>query len=134
MKPAIRMPASRGFTLIEAVATLLLLSLVATTLLTLNGNLFKGQTRIRQLETSTPWLQACAERVLAMRRTAGFEANPAFDAACDALTGSDSFNVTVTSNSGSASCPSSAQCQLVSIVYKAHGDLIGPVHLQLMNY
>lgn len=125
---------SGGFTLIETVATLLLLSIVASTMVTTNGNLFQDQADIRQLQNSTPLLQACAERVLAIRRASGFSTTPAFDADCDALTGADTFNVTVTPNSGSVSCPTSAVCQLVRIYVKSNSGTIGPVVLQLMDY
>lgn len=126
--------ASRGFTLIETVATLLLLSIVASTMVTTNGNLFQDQADLRQIQNSTPLLQACAERVLAVRHASGFSTTPAFDAACDALTGTDTFNVTVTPNSGTASCPTNAVCQLVRIYVKNNGTPLGPVVLQLMNY
>jgi prepilin-type N-terminal cleavage/methylation domain-containing protein len=125
---------SRGFTLIETVIALLLLSVIASMTVTTNGNLFHNQADIRQLQNSTPLLQACAERVLAIRRISGFSMTPDFDAACDALTGTDTFNVIVTSNTGSASCPNNAVCQLVRIYIKNNGSTFGPVALQLMNY
>lgn len=134
MKPNALFPFAQGFTLIETVAALLLLSIIATGLVTTNAQLFRGQVGIRPLQISSPWLQACAERVLAMRRELGFQVNPAYDAACDSLTGSDSFNVVVTDNSGTLSCPTSAQCQMVRIHFKSGADVLGPVVLQLMNY
>jgi len=123
-----------GFTLVETMATLLVLSLVAITLSTFNGNLFQGRTALWQQELSTPLLQACAERVLALRRTEGFTASPAYDSACDAITGADTFDVSVTPNSTSPSCPNGATCQRVTIHVKSQGQTLGPVVIQWMNY
>lgn len=123
-----------GFTLVETMATLLVLSLVATTLTTLNGNLFQGRTGLRQQELAMPLLQACAERVMALRRTEGFNVNPAFDSACDAITGADTFDVGVTPNSASPSCPSGTTCQRVTIHVKSQGQTLGPVVIQWMDY
>ena len=124
----------QGFTLIEAVITILLLSITATTVITLNSNIFKSRTDINAMQVASPLLQACAERIVGMRQTAGFSLTPAYDAACDALTGTDSFDVTVTANSSDPSCPSGATCQMVQIVQKSNGQSWGPLQLQLMDY
>lgn len=129
-----RPPSARGFTLIEAVVSLLLLAIVASTLIGLNGHLFQGREHLHQLALNTPLLQACAERVLAMRRAEGFSADPAFDAACDAITGDDRFDVNVTPNSASASCPAGAQCQRVDIYVKSPHVRTGPVVLQWVDH
>lgn len=129
-RPVDRPGLARGFTLIEAVVSLLLLAMVASTLIGLNGHLFQGREHLHQLALNTPLLQACAERVLAMRRAEGFSAAPAFDAACDAITGDDRFDVDVIPNSGSASCPAPAQCQQVDIYVKSPHFRTGPVVLQ----
>ena len=103
-----RPTASNGFTLIETVATMLLLGLVAVTLNTLNAQLFSGRSHLLELELSTPLLQACAERILAIRRLDGLTEKPSFDTACDAIAGADTFDVRVTPSSGSASTPRNA--------------------------
>ena len=124
----------QGFTLIEAVITILLLAITATTIITLNSNIFKDRTDINAMQVASPLLQACAERIIGLRQTAGFSLTPTYDTACDALTGSDSFDITVTDNSSAASCPSGATCQLVQIVQKSNGQSWGPLNLQLMDY
>ena len=135
-KPPIRSP--RGFTLIETVIVILLLSITSAVVISMNGGLFKNAKNIRDLQTETQLLQVCAEHVMETRRLSGFVAAPDYDAACEALpvvpANSNQFLVTTTLNVTANSCPSGATCQWVDISVNGSSGVIGPIGLQLVKY
>ncbi len=131
--------AERGFTLIELVVIIVLLSITSAAIIHLNGGLFKSDNSIRDLQSDTQLLQACAEHVISTRRLSGFNGTPDFDASCEALpvaTKSDNnnFEITTTSTYTGNSCPINATCQLVEIKVNSTMGTIGPMTLQLMKY
>ncbi len=131
----------RGFTLLETVVVIALLGITSAAIINLNSSLFANASRVRDLQTNTQLLQACAEQVMATRRLNGFVDAPNYDAACDALPivapSGNIFSVTTTLNYTGSSCPVGATCQWVDIkVNDPAGTLgpIGPLTLQLMKY
>jgi prepilin-type N-terminal cleavage/methylation domain-containing protein len=129
---------ARGFTLLETVIVILLLAIASAGIINLNGGLFTNASQIRNLQINTQLLQACAERVMAVRRLSGFIDVPDYDTVCEALplvaSGSNKFTVTTTLNYTGSSCPIGATCQWVDIrVNNAVGE-VGPITLQLMKY
>jgi prepilin-type N-terminal cleavage/methylation domain-containing protein len=131
--------AQRGFTLIELVVVIVLLSITAAAIIQLNGGLFKSGNSIRDLQSDTQLLQACAEHVLATRRLTGYDDTPDYDTACEALAvatkpDNNNFDVTTTPNYTGSSCPIGATCQWVDIKVNSTTGTIGPITLQLMKY
>ena len=129
---------ARGFTLLETVIVILLLAIASAGIINLNGGLFTNASQIRNLQINTQLLQACAERVMAVRRLSGFIDAPDYDTVCEALplvaSGSNKFTVNTTLNYTGSSCPIGATCQWVDIrVNNAVGE-VGPITLQLMKY
>ena len=129
---------ARGFTLLETVIVILLLAIASAGIINLNGGLFTNASQIRNLQINTQLLQACAERVMAVRRLSGFIDAPDYDTVCEALplvaSGSNKFTVTTTLSYTGSSCPIGATCQWIDIrVNNAVGD-VGPITLQLMKY
>lgn len=128
-----------GFTLIELVIVIVLLSITSTAVIQLNGGLFRNGNSIRDLQSDTQLLQACAEHVMGLRRLGGFNDTPDYDAACEALpiatkADNNNFNVTTTLNYTGNSCPVGANCQWVDIKVNSTTGTIGPMTLQLMKY
>ncbi len=128
-----------GFTLLELVVVIVLLGVASTAVIQLNGGLFKNGSSIRDLQSDTQLLQACAEQVMASRRLGGFDDAPDYDAACEALpvatkADNNNFDVTTTLNYNGSSCPVSATCQLVDIKAHSTTGTIGPLTLLLMKY
>jgi prepilin-type N-terminal cleavage/methylation domain-containing protein len=131
--------AQRGFTLIELVVVIVLLSITAAAIIQLNGGLFKSGNSMRDLQSDTQLLQACAEHVLATRRLTGYDDTPDYDTACEALAvatklDNNNFDVTTTPNYTGSSCPIGATCQWVDIKVNSTTGTIGPITLQLMKY
>jgi prepilin-type N-terminal cleavage/methylation domain-containing protein len=128
-----------GFTLLELVVVIVLLGVTSTAVIRLNGGLFKNGSSIRDLQSDTQLLQACAEQVMASRRLGGFDDTPDYDAACEALpvatkADNNNFDVTTTLNYNGSSCPVGATCQLVDIKAHSTSGTIGPLTLLLMKY
>jgi prepilin-type N-terminal cleavage/methylation domain-containing protein len=128
-----------GFTLLELVVVIVLLGITSTAIIQLNGGLFRNGNSVRDLQSDTQLLQACAEQVMASRRLGGYNSAPDYDAACEALTvatktDNNNFNVTTTLNYTGSSCPVGATCQLVDIKAYSTSGTIGPLTLQLMKY
>ena len=70
-----RLPRRRpqsGFTLFETILSIGILALAAVGMMTLQGGIFTAQTAARDLVTGTELQQACAERLLGVRRQSGY--------------------------------------------------------------
>jgi Tfp pilus assembly protein PilV len=127
-------PPSHGFTLIEAVITMLGLAIAATVIISLNGNLFLQATSMRNLQMATQMLQACTNEVWNTRQINGYGGpyNCAYTKAH--LSTGFTLNVTTTATTA-APCPNGWQCQQVQIsVAPANGTSWAPVTLLFMNY
>lgn len=126
----------KGFTLIECIIVLALLSVVAITIAMMQGNLFKGKTENKNLQVGVQLMQECAEQVMATRRSKGFNAISSTDFGvnhCGTLTAFGAYSipsVTITDPYASVGCPTSGICKLVSIT---QGNL-NPITLVLVNY
>jgi prepilin-type N-terminal cleavage/methylation domain-containing protein len=139
MKPKTPHHGEQGFTLIELVVVVVLLSITAAAIIQLNAGLYKSGNSMRDLQSDTQLLQACAEHVLATRRLTGFDDTPDYDTACESLAvatkaDNNNFDVTTTPNYTGNSCPVGATCQWVDIKVNSTVGALGPMTLQLMKY
>lgn len=136
--------ASRGFTLVESIIVLVVLAIAAAGIATLSGNIFNGQDENKELQISMQLMQECAEQVLALRRTSGFDwtTNAATLACTDLAAPGDvglSFgkpvvdsNISITD--GSNGCPTGGTCRLLTIaVSTSAGDKLAPLTLLLVR-
>lgn len=121
-----------GFTLMESVVALVLLSLVSVVITSLNGNLFLRSDDMRGLQQSTQLLQACVDQVIGLRKSSGFDAT--FQCAeINAL--STEFTLDVSLKPTPDYCPTGLQCKQVLINVKKTGTTVdNPISLLFVNY
>jgi prepilin-type N-terminal cleavage/methylation domain-containing protein len=128
----------QGFTLIETVIVILLLSITSAAIISMNSGLFNNAQNIRSLQSNSQLLQVCAEHVMEKRRLSGFVDAPNYDAECEALpvvpANSNTFSVTTALNYTGSSCPSGATCQQVDIQVNSTSGSVGPMSLLLVKY
>lgn len=134
-----RLPGSGGFTLVESIIVLVLLGIAAVAIVSMQGNIFYGQSGNKDLQVGVQLIQECAEQILATRRRAGYTSVTA--ATCSALGNYGGFgapSVTLTDGNGASVtfCPSaSSTCTaVISISLSAGGASLTPVTLQLTKY
>jgi prepilin-type N-terminal cleavage/methylation domain-containing protein len=140
-----RFAGSRGFTLIESIIVLVLLAIAAAGIISMQGNIFFGQSDNKKIQVGVQLMQECAEKILATRRngSSGYSdssltVRSADTSNCSGLTISGYAAPTVTITAGNsttaglAACPNAtgSNCKLVSIT---QGGLT-PVTLMLVNY
>jgi prepilin-type N-terminal cleavage/methylation domain-containing protein len=132
---------SRGFTLVECIIVLVVLAIAATGIAALQGNIFSGQSAVKDLQVRTRIMEECAEQVLAVRaRTqdgaTGFEEVTAarFGAnLCDtvpALSPAYTIPSATVSDYAGTLCPTGGTCKLVSV---SQGSM-APLVLLLVDY
>ncbi len=124
--------AQHGFTLMELVIAIVLLSIVSVVITRLNGSLFAGASDMRGLQQSTQLLQACVDQVIGLRKSSGFDAT--FQCAeINAL--STDFTLDVSLKPTPDYCPTGLQCKQVLINVKKTGSTVNnPISLLFVNY
>lgn len=121
----------RGFTLMESVVALLLLSVVSVAITGLNGNLFLRANDMRHLQQGTQLLQACVDQVLAQRKSLGY-VGPFHCNDLNALNAGFTLNVSLQATPDH--CPAGLECKQVLIsVAPAGGSSTNPVSLLFVN-
>ena len=133
---------SSGFTLVESIIVLVVLAIAAVAIVSLQGNIFTGQSDNKDLQVGVQLMQECAEQILAIRQKNGYSDSSLTDRSaatsnCSGMTvtGYSAATVTITSGNssttGMAACPTSTgtDCKLVSIT---EGGLT-PVTLMLVG-
>ena len=126
---------SKGFTLIETIVVMVLLSIAAVAIINLQGNVFNGQSGNKDLQVGVQLLQECAEQVIAVRRKSGL--NAVTTATCSALGNYGGFGapiITLTADNTGAACPTGGTCNQVVITLSKGGSSLTPVTLELVNY
>lgn len=137
--PFLSLRLARGFSLVELVIAIVVLSIATGVVVSMQGGIFRGQTDNLDMMVGAQLMQDCADRVLTKRRrgTNGY-ASVVNSSTCDGMTGLGGFsapNVSVTDVIGSGGlCPTGAQCKQVAISVSKTGVSLGPVSLQLVNY
>lgn len=134
---------SSGFTLVESIIVLVLLGIAAAAIISMQGNIFYGQSGNKDIQVGVQLMQECAENILATRRASGYGAPSLADSgaatsSCSGMTltnpnyGAPTVTITAGSSATIPACPSatSNSCKLVSIT---QGGLT-PVTLMLVSY
>ena len=132
-----RFAGSRGFTLVESIIVLVVLSIAAVAIISMQGNIFYGQSSNKDLQVGVQLMQECAEQVLATRRQSGYTA--VNTDTCNTLGNLGGFGapcVTVTSDNAGAACPSGGPCNKVEISVSKNNCItkLTPVTLELVSY
>lgn len=139
-----RFVAHRGFTLVESIIVLVVLSIAAVGIISLQSRIFSGQSSNKTIQVGVQLMQECAEKILATARTSGgYSDSSLTDRNADSsncsemtLTGYNAPTVTIVSgNSTTANmgaCPNATgtDCKLVSIT---QGGL-NSITLMLVKY
>lgn len=123
---------SGGFTLVETIVVMVVMSIAALGIATMSGNLFNAETNNKALEIGDQLMQGCAEQLLATRRENGYAASSLANStnattSCNNIT-SNTNGVTYSAptvtvmdgNSnvnGMSACPNStgSNCKLVAV-------------------
>jgi prepilin-type N-terminal cleavage/methylation domain-containing protein len=118
------MPYGRGFTLIESVIVIAMLTLVAAGLLSMQPRVFVTQNNGRDQYVGLQILQACGERLLAVRRQLGYM--KVTSSLCTGLGGLGGFasdpTVSLTDAGGNAvAACTGASCTAAIVIAKATG-------------
>ena len=129
------MVASSGFTLVETIIVMVVLSIAAVAIINLQGNVFNGQSGNKDLQVGVQLLQECAEQIIAVRRKSGF--NSVDTSTCSALGNYGGFGapiITLTADNTGAACPTGGTCNKAVITLSKGGSSLTPVTLELVNY
>lgn len=131
MKPKTGIQA-KGFTLIEVTIAIVLLAIATAAIISLNGNLFSRSSDIQTIQKNAQLLQACADRIIGIRRASGYNALMAtgFDASCASI----SSTLSITSISTPSGCPlvtTPSYCRQLEIRVTGYST---PVTLYFVNY
>jgi prepilin-type N-terminal cleavage/methylation domain-containing protein len=105
-----------GFTLIELVMVIVLLSISSAGLIMLFGQLTNSLAINNDIQTAAQLAQECAEHLLGARRQAGYNLGGVTD--CSALPAYNGFGppaVTISDPYAGAACPGGASCKLLTI-------------------
>lgn len=140
---------SGGFTLIELVAIILLLSVAGTAILALFGQVGRSLATNQDTQTGTQAAQACAEQMMAFRRSPlpgyGYAnvvvgnntgaCNSGFVAA-GGVTTAPTVSVVSHSSGTLPACPSATagDCKLVTITVNSNGVQAANLNLLLVRY
>ena len=123
-----------GFTLIELVLVIVMLSIASVGLVALFGQLTSSLAVNNDTQTAAQQAQECAEYLLSVRRRAGYNLGGIAD--CSALPALNGFGppaVSVANPYTGPACPGSANCKLLTI--KAlYGSAGSTVTLLLTEY
>lgn len=130
MKTKLHPILQQGFTLMESVVALLLLSIASLGIVQLNGNLFLRSQEMRDWQEGTQILQACLDEVVAMRSSSGYSAT--FDCA-DLNTLGTGFTVSVNPNATVEYCPAGLQCKQIVINASKNGMTSTPISILFVD-
>lgn len=121
-----------GFTLIEMVMIILVVSVGMLAL----ANLFGGNSRTLVINESVQkvaqYAQACAERILEVRRDNTFSAASS-TTICAEMPGSPSVSGTSVTGTSSSACPNGFACRNVTVTVRS-GSVSSVITLMLVDY
>lgn len=125
---------SGGFSLIELVIVIILLSISSVALISVFGQVSGSISINNDIQTGAQLAQECVEHILAARRQSGYDLGGITD--CSALAAFNGFGpptVSITDPYSGSGCPGGALCKLVTI-NAAYGDGGSTVTLLLTDY
>jgi prepilin-type N-terminal cleavage/methylation domain-containing protein len=125
---------NKGFTLIELVMVIVLLSISTAGLVTLFGQLTGSLSINNDIQTAAQLAQECAEHLLAARRQAGYDLGGTTN--CSALPTFNGFGppaVTISDPYAGSACPATANCKLLTI-NATYGSGASTVTVLLTDY
>lgn len=117
-----------GFTLFESIFVLAMLTICAVALTKMMPRVFATQNQSREAYTGLVQMQACAERLVGIRRHVGYTG--VTTTSCSGLTGLDGFNapavalVDAAGASVSACASTSATCTATITIAKGSGPAV----------
>jgi Tfp pilus assembly protein PilV len=135
----------RGFTLIELVAIIVLLSVGSVAILGLFDQTGKSIATNQETQTGAQLAQECAEKIIAIRRNSGYAAIVTGNgtgvcgtgfAAIGGFATAPTVNVTAHSSGSLSACPSATagDCKQVDIQVDKAGVRAASLTLMLVNY
>jgi prepilin-type N-terminal cleavage/methylation domain-containing protein len=127
--------AHRGFTLIETIIVMVILGIGAAAIVSLQGNIFQGQSGNQNMQVGVQLMQECAEQVLAIRRNSGYTA--VTTSACSNLGNYGGFgtpSVTLKNDSNASVTACASTTCTATITISNGGPNMTPITLRLANY
>ena len=130
----------KGFTLIELVLVIIIISVASVPLFSLYSQATSSLLNNEDIQTAAQLAQERAERILALRRSQGFNAVPdiAPSSLTENLTGNFTGYTRITNitqpGTPPAGCPPGAICNLVAISVNRGGPVLAQISLLLVNY
>ncbi|MEK7752210.1 MAG: type II secretion system protein [Acidobacteriota bacterium] len=128
----LRISDPRGFTLVESIIVLVLLSLAAVAIVSMQGNIFKEVSGNKELQVGVQVMQECAEQILANRQYSGGFTNVA--ACTTGSYGGFTPSVTITNVTNTTACPGTCKQVVISATKSGVTTGLTPVTLMLMSY
>jgi prepilin-type N-terminal cleavage/methylation domain-containing protein len=130
---------ARGFTILEMVIVLVLMSIAASAVIMMVANVGANQTENTDMQVGTQLLQECGEWIVSNhRRDENFYTSSLISSTtCYGLTTYSGFNipsVTVTDPYTGAGCPAGGTCKLASISITKSSATLQPLNLVLVRY
>lgn len=126
-----------GFSLIELLVIMVLISIGLLGLSRLTGNLGKAAFRTGNLQTMSQYAQECAERVISTRRDAGFASPLLTSTLCDPSPASHirtlSLPASYIGTTSTSACPLGATCRDVTVTVCAGSVSPCPATVQSAN-
>jgi prepilin-type N-terminal cleavage/methylation domain-containing protein len=139
----VRIARPKGFTLVESLIVLVVLSIAAAAIISLQANIFLGQSGSNTIEVGAQLMQECADYILGTRRNdqTGYGYSAVSTSSCSSSTRFGNYGgisgtptVAVTATGGTAgsttSCVSTSSTCLVNISIAG----LNSIYLQLVNY
>lgn len=130
MKP-LAAPKAFGFSLIEAIIVIVLLAIAATSVIRMNGSLYLRASDINNIQQNTQLLQACADRIIGIRRVSytGLQAAN-YSTICSSI----STKLNISAVTLTQACPVGS-CTQLEIKVMENGVAVTPaVTLYFANY
>lgn len=123
-------PRTSGFTLMETVLALLLLSIISVGIINLNSQLFWRTNDLKKWHPGMQLVQGCMEILLATARPVHFAAATGSSTACNSLN-TASYTLSVNYGAITSNCVGALACREVEVGVTA---LPGKISLQFVNY
>jgi len=128
----------RGFTILEMVIVVVILSIVGATVSLMVARVGSGQSENSDLQVGGQLLQECGEWIISNHRRDGsfFTSTLSNSSTCYGLTSFGGFStpsVTVTAYAG-AGCPTGGTCKLAAITVTKSGTSLNPMNIVLVRY